>query len=89
MKGPCSNHEDLAWNCKGLGNAFVVSLCPKIVQSQKPSIMFLMETKQKEGKCKHWTHRWSFENFEDVGRVGMSGGILLCWSNIHLVVLDA
>ena len=51
--------------------------------------MFLMETKKKEGKCKYWTHRWSFENFEEVGRVGMSGGLLLCWSNIHLVVLDA
>jgi len=51
--------------------------------------MFLMETKKKEGKCKYWTYRWSFENFEEVGRVSMSGGLLLCWSNIHLVVLDA
>ena len=51
--------------------------------------MFLMETKKKEGKCKYWTHRWSFENFEEMGRVGMLGGLLLCWSNIHLVVLDA
>ena len=48
-----------------------------------------METKQKEGKGKYWTHRWSFENFEEVGRVGMSRGLLSCWTNIHPVVLDA
>ena len=51
--------------------------------------MFLMETKQKKVKGKYWTHRWSLENFEEVGRVGMSRGLLLCRSNIHLVVLDA
>ena len=79
----------LGWNYRSLGNSSTVSLCLKIVQAQRPSIIFLMETKQKEGKGKYWTHRWSFENFEEVGRVGMSRGLLSCWTNIHLVVLDA
>lgn len=51
--------------------------------------MILMETKQKHGRGKYWTHRRSFENFEEVGRIGISGGLLLCWKNIHLVVLEA
>ena len=48
-----------------------------------------METKQKKGRGKYWTHKWNFENFCEVERVGLSGELLLCWKNISLNVLDA
>ena len=81
--------KTLVWNCRGLGNTFAVQLISKITETTNPSILFLIETKQKKGRGKFWTHKWNFENFCEVERVGLSGGLLLCWKNISLNVLDA
>ena len=77
------------WSCRGLDNTSTVQLISKIAETTNLSILFLMETKQKKGMGKYWTHKWNFENFCEVERVGLFGGLLLCWKNINLFVLDA
>ena len=36
-----------------------------------------METKQKKGRGKYWTHKWNFENFCEVERVGLLGAFVV------------
>ena len=69
--------KTLVWNCRGLGNTSLVQLISKIAEITNPSILFLMETKQKKRKGKYWTHKWNFENFCEVERVGLSGGAFI------------
>ena len=67
----------LVGNCRGLDNTFAVQLISKIAKTTNTSILFLMETKQKKGRGKYWTHKWNFENFCEVERVGLLGAFVV------------
>ena len=42
---PPSSMSTLAWNCRGLGNRHTIRALEKVVSSEDPNFIFLMETK--------------------------------------------
>uniref|UniRef100_A0A803PQN1 Reverse transcriptase domain-containing protein n=1 Tax=Cannabis sativa TaxID=3483 RepID=A0A803PQN1_CANSA len=58
--------------------AFVISL---VVKNHRPSLLFVMESKLLAGHCDSFRTRLSFDNAFEVPRCGLSGGLLLFWTN--------
>ena len=69
----------LAWNCRGLGNRRIVRALEKVVSSEDPNFIFLMETKlvvtEMDGIKK------GLNRFQGlvVPSKGRSGGLALLW----------
>ena len=79
----------LSWNCRGGGNTRTVRELATIAQSHSPNIVFLCETRQKEGKMKRIRNRLGLKGFAGVDSDGLSGGLALYWhESFDVLVLD-
>ena len=70
----------ISWNCRGLGNAPTVRQGKQIAQFWKPDFFFLLETCLIEGRGKFFLSNWGFKGSSEVLREGLSGGLLLGWT---------
>ncbi|XP_062014050.1 uncharacterized protein LOC133730487 [Rosa rugosa] len=74
--------EVLAWNCRGLNNSASLQALKLLIQQQKPSIIFLSETKVDD-----WNYlndlrlQIGYLNYEAVFSEGQSGGVALFWGD--------
>ncbi|XP_024172251.1 uncharacterized protein LOC112178325 [Rosa chinensis] len=72
----------LAWNCRGLNNSASLQALKLLIQQQKPSIIFLSETKVDD-----WNYlndlrlQIGYLNCEAVFSEGQSGGVALFWGD--------
>lgn len=71
----------LCWNCRGLGSSFTVRHGERLTQTLKPDFVFLSETHSKEKKAIQILSNWDFEQSLEVPRSGLSGGLVLGWSD--------
>lgn len=79
----------LSWNVRGLGNPQAFQTLHKLVQEIKPQVIFIVETKLSELKCKERQLKLGFENGLSVGAWGNSGGLCLLWKEeIDLSILS-
>lgn len=52
----------LIWNCRGLGALRSVHACQKLVRKRRPSLVFLMESKLKNGEAEKIKNKLGYEN---------------------------
>jgi hypothetical protein len=69
----------LSWNCRGLGNPQTVRDLRRMVKVKYPTVVFLMETKMRQGKMERIRCLLGFNNLFVVDSVGKSGGLALLW----------
>ena len=80
----------ISWNCHGLGQTRAVLELTNLVKMYAPSIVFLMETKSREGYLKKLCAKLHLENVFIVPRINTSGGLALYWRNdIDLKVMNS
>ncbi|KAL4367152.1 hypothetical protein GQ457_05G012660 [Hibiscus cannabinus] len=80
----------LLWNCRGLGKASTFRALRNLVNKHKPSIVFLMETKQRKSKLDRLRSRLHFHGSFYIDPVGIAGGLALWWKEeINLTVLSS
>jgi hypothetical protein len=71
----------LSWNCQGLGNPRAVHTLCRLVRMKKPSLVFLMETKQACNALESVRVKLGFEGLFVVDCHGRSGGLALLWNS--------
>lgn len=50
----------MSWNCQGLGTPLTFHAIKALVAQERPAVLFLMETKNKEEVCKRLQRRLQF-----------------------------
>jgi hypothetical protein len=71
----------LGWNCRGAGQAATVRELDCLVQSYKPCIIFLCETRQSEERMRNLRFRLGMEGCYQVKGAGKGGGLALYWQD--------
>lgn len=71
----------LLWNCQGLGNSLIVHTLGEMILSHNPSIVFLMETKQKACRMNQLRKQFGFRDGVLVDPTGTAGGLCLWWNS--------
>lgn len=75
------------WNCQGLRSALTVSYFSDLSRRNKPYIIFLMETKNKEDHCERIKRKLKMERNCYVEPNGLSRGLALWWwKDIDVVI---
>ena len=69
----------ISWNCRGLGNSRSIQNLQEIIRSQRPSLIFLIETLVNDEKIEQLRIQLGFDGKFVVNRVGRGGGIALLW----------
>ena len=69
----------MAWNCRGLGNQRTVRAIEKVVSSEDPSFIFLMETKLVVSEMDGIKDGLKGSQGLVVPCKGRSGGLALLW----------
>ena len=69
----------LAWNCRGLGTPRAIRALKDLVRSNKPKLVFLMETKMQISKLLNLRISLGFKHAFGVDRVGLGGGLVMMW----------
>ncbi|KAL9444583.1 hypothetical protein AB3S75_017718 [Citrus x aurantiifolia] len=78
----------LSWNCRGLGQPRTVRMLAELVNSMKPSFIFLIETLCSRSKLESIKRQLDYDGLFVVERVGRSGGLALLWkapSSVNLL----
>ncbi|CAH9118852.1 unnamed protein product [Cuscuta europaea] len=77
----------VSWNCRGLGNLATVQVLADLVQTKRPDILYLMETKSNADYCEDIRKKLDFHYCVSVDSVGLSGGLCLFWrEQVHVEV---
>ncbi|KAH7840676.1 hypothetical protein Vadar_020103 [Vaccinium darrowii] len=77
----------LTWNCLGVGRTLTGQALSDLVHKNRPSILFLMESKNNKVKLETIRRRLGFVNSNYVDPEGLSGGLALWWnSDVELEV---
>ncbi|CAM8896820.1 unnamed protein product [Rhodiola kirilowii] len=77
----------ISWNCRGVGGPRAVrSLCD-VVNSYRPSILGLIETKKADGDWELLRYKLGFRGCFSVSSQGRSGGLALLWGEDFDVTL--
>lgn len=71
----------ISWNCQGLGPTLTEKALINLKAKVDPSIIFIMETKNKEGKVERVRKSLAFNNERRVEPDGKSGGLVLWWDD--------
>lgn len=83
----------MAWNCRGIGRVAAVRSLQVMIQTHKPSILFLSELKTSSlPKIQKIMSSLGFPNLEFVPSIGAAGGLVLGWKNsvqIQVIVSTA
>ena len=69
----------MAWNCRGLGNQCTVHALEKVVSSEDPSFIFLMETKLVVSEMDGIKEGLNWSQGLVVSCKGWSGGLVFLW----------
>ncbi|XP_059433934.1 uncharacterized protein LOC132167054 [Corylus avellana] len=78
----------LSWNCRGLGNLWIVRDICRLVKEKKPNLVFLMETKLMASRVERVKYKLGFSSVFVVDCVGRSGGLALFWNDNELVEIQ-
>lgn len=80
----------LSWNCRGLEGPFTISQLKESFRDHLPNFVFLCETKNKDHFVRIVCRKLKFQSrWTSTEPVGLSGGLLLCWSEetvIHQII---
>ena len=77
----------LSWNCRGLKNPFAIQSLHHLVKSQRPEVLFLMETKLNAEQVEWIRVKTGFRNVFTVPCHGRSGRLALLWrEGVHLEI---
>lgn len=79
----------LYWNCQGLATPLTVQNLRALVAREKPNVMFLMETKNRETVIQRLRKRLNFQNFFIVNPVGIAGGLAVLWEELIALHVDS
>jgi len=71
----------LCWNCQGLGSPLTVQALKALVVKEKPDLVFLMETKNREEVVTKIQRSLKYHNSYIINPTCMSGGLALFWSS--------
>lgn len=71
----------LSWNCRGLGNPRAVRCLGDVLRTQKPEIVFLIETLSLDARIKDLCRKFGYAHHFTVDSVGRSGGLALLWKH--------
>ena len=69
----------LSWNCRELGNYWIVRALKRVLQDEAPKVVFLMETKLPQEKMNFLKHELGYTHGLAVSSIGQSGGLALLW----------
>ena len=80
----------ICWNSQGLKKPQVVPEVKFLIKSQKPDIMFLIETMINDVNVQKILPTFCFDQFDYVPPINHSGGIAVMWNNdnVHVSVLS-
>ena len=71
----------MSWNVRGLGNERAFRETKKVLQMQRPQILFLCETKLEPKQMQRRGKDLMFDNCLAVDRSGLGGGLALLWNS--------
>ncbi|KAH7836079.1 hypothetical protein Vadar_032514 [Vaccinium darrowii] len=71
----------LTWNCQGIGRTVTSQALGELVRKNRPSIVFLMETKNNKVKVETIRRSLKFDFGFYVEPDGLSGGLALWWND--------
>lgn len=69
----------ISWNCRGIGLASRIQFLKDIVCQERPSVIFLCETRDNKGKMEKVRRALHFDGLFVVDSQGLSGGLALLW----------
>ena len=78
----------LFWNCRGLGQPHAIRALKDLIRSNRPNLVFLIETKMSLFHMSRLKFNLGFQHFFGVDREGLSGGLLLLWNDVWEVSLQ-
>lgn len=79
----------LCWNCQGLGTPLTVQALRVLVTQERPSIIFIMETKNQEQKVLRLRRRLHFQNSFLVDPEGTAGGLAIFWDDQVIISIES
>lgn len=71
----------LNWNCRGIGYPLIVRTARLLTQSQKPTLLFIIETKMKAEKLKFLGLSLGFKFWTGIDSEGQSEGLWAAWDD--------
>lgn len=77
-----------SWNCQGLGNPLTVQALRALVAQEKPNILFLMKTKNKELILRRLQKHLTFPNSLLEHPTGLAGGLAIFWQDHIYLTLE-
>ncbi|CAM8982614.1 unnamed protein product [Rhodiola kirilowii] len=79
----------ISWNCRGVGGPRAVRSIRDVVNTHRPSILGLVETKKADGDWEAIRCRLGFKGCFAVRSRGKSGGLAILWSEDVDVILQS
>lgn len=70
----------ICWNCQGLGSPLTIQSLQALVAQEKPTVLCLLETKNREDVVKRMQKRLKFQHRFTVSPRGLVGGLALFWN---------
>lgn len=69
----------ISWNCRGIGLPSSIRFLKEVVRHERPSFVFLCETKDNKGRLEKVRESLGFDGLFTVDPHGRSGGLALVW----------
>lgn len=70
----------ICWNCQGLGSPLTIQSLRALVAQEKPTVLCLLETKNREEVVQRTQKRLKFQHRFTVSPRGLAGGLALFWN---------
>lgn len=68
-----------SWNCRGVGLPSSIRFLKDLVDQERPSFIFLCETKDSKGRLERLRRELGFDGMLSVDPQGRSEGLALMW----------
>lgn len=79
----------LSWNCRGLAAAATIRELKDLSKKQRPSILFLMETRARRASVDNLRIKLGYQHSHVVEPIGLSGGLCLIWNrDVEIEVME-